>query len=112
VYSSLKCQHEGCNGELIYREDMEAKGRFGVFMCNSCGCTFSLVNVRRTENCPSVKSEKKKPKEKIVGTTDVISNKEDYEKTFGLPLPKDGEFISQMSTKRGRGRPKGSKNKK
>lgn len=55
----IKCLHYPCNGELIYSKEMEKKGRIGVFVCNSCKCTFSIVSVRKEPKCPSLKGESK-----------------------------------------------------
>ena len=63
----MKCNHENCNGELKEKKGMEAKGRIGVYECDTCHCIFSLSTTRKSTKCPSLKIEnKRKKKDKLV----------------------------------------------
>ena len=103
----IKCTHEGCDGELQYRQDLEEKGRFGVFECDKCHCKFGIVSIRLEVGCPSLKGEKKKGTKVWVnvdeGSQPII--KEAFIETKSLST-------SDTPIKGKRGRPKGSKNKK
>jgi hypothetical protein len=52
----MKCNHTGCNGNLV--EQPEDKGRTNVFVCDKCGCTLCLTTVKYDPKCPMLGKKK------------------------------------------------------
>jgi len=108
--------HENCGGELQYRQDLEEKGRVGVFECNKCHCKFGVISIRKEVGCPSLKEYVSKTETKRKQTVWVNVAEGSQPVIKELPLV-SGESESQSlsttnaSIKRKRGRPRNASNK-
>ena len=97
---TIKCTHNGCNGELEPYEHPKRENSI-LFKCNRCQCIFTLTSVTKAVGCPSLKDEKKKGTKVFInvgeGSQPVI--KEAFIETKSLST-------SEPIVKRGRGRPR------